>query len=78
MSRRQVALLVLLAAVAVFVGWLAWRSREPPRLPDDDTHRAFVSGRACLECHGPDGAVPQGPNHPPAEEDCLRCHASAR
>jgi cytochrome c553 len=74
MSRRQIVLIAALAVLAVFVVYLAMRTRQPPFLPTDEVHGAFTSGEACLACHGPDGTSPQSPNHP-VGRDCMRCHA---
>jgi len=68
-----VLLLAALAALAALIGWVALRSRQPPMLPADEAHAAFVSAEACLTCHGPGGPVPQGRNHP-LGNDCTRCH----
>jgi cytochrome c553 len=65
--------LAVIALAAGFVAWLAYATRQAPLLPDDDLHATFQSARACLGCHGPEGAVPQPPKHP-LGEDCLRCH----
>ncbi len=74
-SRKQGYLFALLAAGAALVVWVAVRTRQPPLLPRDDTHRTFESAAACLQCHGPDGPVPQKRGHP-LGRDCLRCHGS--
>jgi cytochrome c553 len=73
MNRRQWMILAAIGIVAAFIAWLAWSSRQPPLLPHDDAHATFESARACMGCHGPDGAVPQAPRHP-LGQDCLRCH----
>ena len=75
MSRKQWMILAAIGTVAAFVLWLALSSRQPPLLPDDDVHRTFESARACLDCHGSDGAVPKSAQHP-LGEDCLRCHGT--
>jgi hypothetical protein len=72
-SRRQVLALAALAALAALVVWIALRSRQPPMLPADDAHAAFVGAEACLACHGPGSPLPRGPNHPHGN-DCTRCH----
>lgn len=73
MSRRQMVLFAAVGALAAFVLWMALRTRQPPRLPADDAHAAFVSAETCLACHGPDGPSPQSRNHP-LGNDCTRCH----
>ena len=71
MKRTQVILLLCLFAVAGLVGWLAFFNRQPPMLPGDRDHAGPAD--ECLVCHGPDGGVPQNPNHP-IGNDCMRCH----
>lgn len=73
MSRKQIALLVVVALAAVAVFLLARSNRQPPLLPGDEEHAAFVSADACLQCHGPDGPYPRGRSHPVGRE-CLQCH----
>ena len=75
MTRAQRGLLVALAALALVVAFVALRTRKPPFLPADATHQSFESATTCLECHGPDGAVPRSKNHPLGNE-CMRCHAA--
>ena len=75
MNRKQRIILSFIAFAAAFIAWLAWSSRQPPLLPDDQTHATFVNATTCLECHGQDGAVPQTRQHP-LGEDCVRCHGS--
>ena len=75
MNRKQWIILSAIAFAAAFIAWLAWSSRQPPLLPDDDTHATFESAGNCLGCHGPEGPVPQAPKHP-LGEDCVRCHGS--
>jgi cytochrome c553 len=73
MNSKQWVILSVVAFAAAFIAWLAWSSRQPPLLPEDDAHASFVGAGACLECHGPEGAVPQSREHP-LGEDCVRCH----
>ena len=75
MSRRQIVLLAVLLLVALAVGWLALRTRQPPLLPTDAAHVEAADAPACLECHGPGGPSPRGPNHP-LGDDCRRCHGT--
>jgi len=75
MNRKQCVILAAIGIVGAFVAWLAWSSRQPPLLPQDDVHATFESARACLSCHRAGGAVPQSARHPLGEE-CLRCHGS--
>ena len=73
MTRTQYVAFAALAVLAAVIVVLGTRNRQPPLLPGDEPHRTFVSATDCRECHGPDGLLPQGPNHP-VGEDCLRCH----
>ncbi len=75
MRRTQIALFALLVAAAALVIAIASRTRQPPILPKDAEHARFDGAEACMTCHGPDGPVPHGRNHPPGL-DCLRCHGS--
>ena len=75
LSRTQRILFAVLIAVALLVVWLAYRTRQPPVLPADPNHRAFIDAETCLVCHGPDGPAPQSASHP-VGLDCLRCHGS--
>ncbi len=75
MNRKQGIILSVIVFAAAFIAWLAWSSRQPPLLPDDDAHATFVGAGTCLECHGPESAVPQSRQHP-LGEDCVRCHGS--
>jgi cytochrome c553 len=75
MNRRQWMILAAIGVVAAFVAWLAWSSRQPPLLPNDEIHRTVASAGVCMGCHGADGAVPQSPRHPLGQE-CFRCHGS--
>jgi len=72
MSRSKLVPLALLLLLAGVVVVLALRNRQAPLLPEGEEH-AFVSRDHCLTCHGPDGAMPRGVNHP-VDRDCLRCH----
>jgi len=74
-SRKQLMILAAMGAMAAFIAWLAWSSRQPPMLPDDDTHRTFLGARECLSCHCPEGPVPRSRQHP-LGDDCVRCHGS--
>jgi len=73
MKRSQGIVLVVLALAAAFVLWLSVKSRQPPLLPQDDTHAAWESAATCDTCHGADAAVPKPAKHP-LGFDCLRCH----
>lgn len=74
MSRAQKAAGIGLLIFALLVLWLALRNRHPPLLPADDAHASFADEASCLECHGPDGAIPRNEKHP-IGNDCMRCHA---
>ena len=73
MNRTQWILMASLLVVALGVGYLAMRNRQPPMLPLDADHKGSVNTITCLSCHGPDGSDPRGANHP-LGDDCLRCH----
>lgn len=73
MSRKQVVLLGVLAALVLAVVWLARSNRQPPFLPQDGDHASFDGAEPCLKCHGPDGPYPQSRSHPTGF-DCIRCH----
>jgi len=73
LNRTQKLLLVALALVAALIAWIATRTRQAPFIPSDADHAGTMSAAACLECHGPEGVLPQGRNHP-VELDCSRCH----
>lgn len=75
MRRVQVILFVLLGLAAAGIALLALRTRQPPLLPADRDHAAFLSAGRCLTCHGPGGVLPRSKNHP-LGDDCLRCHGS--
>lgn len=75
MGRGQKLLIAGLVLLAALIGLLVWRNRQPPFLPDDGDHRAFVAAEDCLVCHGPDGGFPQSRNHP-LGFDCTRCHGT--
>jgi hypothetical protein len=75
--RKKIVLLAMLAILAAFVGWLAWRTRQPPLLPRDAVHADAGASERCLTCHGPDGVLPRSKNHPPGD-DCFRCHGVSR
>ena len=75
MSRLQRILLAVLVVAGLLVAWLAYRTRQPPILPDDAEHRRFVNAETCMTCHGADGPAPRSSTHP-VGLDCLRCHGS--
>lgn len=75
MTRRQVVLLLALAALAAALIGLALRNPAPPWLPSDAEHASSVSADACLACHGPGGPSPQSASHP-VGRDCARCHVA--
>jgi hypothetical protein len=74
-NRKQWILVAAIVIAGAFVAWLAWSSRQPPLLPDDDVHRDGASGTTCLSCHGDGGPAPRSRNHP-LGDDCMRCHGS--
>jgi len=73
-NRTQKIALAVLIVVAVLIGWLASRTRQPPFLPQDVDHTT-ASLAACESCHGPDGVYFRGKNHP-LGRDCTRCHGT--
>ena len=75
MGRAQKLFLLGLLLLAVLIGILAWKNRQPPFLPDDAEHRGFVSAEDCLTCHSAEGVYPRGRNHPMGF-DCTRCHGT--
>lgn len=75
MRRLQIFLFTALAGLAALILVFALRNRQPPWLPADPEHDPSFGVSACLDCHGPEGAVPRSANHPNGL-DCLRCHAS--
>ena len=62
---------LLLAAGLILV--LALRNPQPPLLPADEFHLPASAAADCLVCHGADGELPRGQNHP-LGNDCSRCH----
>jgi len=46
---------------------------QPPRFPADADHLSAAGPERCLECHGPAGRKPRGPNHPQSNQ-CFGCH----
>ncbi len=74
MKPLQAALLAGVALLALLVGYLAMRTRQPPLLPPDVDHARFVTAESCLgACHGLAGSSPRGKNHTP-RLDCMDCH----
>ena len=43
-----------------------------PAIPADADHAVNQAAR-CLDCHGPAGRRPRGPNHP-LNDQCFNCH----
>lgn len=75
MKRVQWISLAALLLLGLAVGYLTFRNRQPPILPDDEEHGRTADLALCMTCHGPDQILPQSPNHP-LGNDCLRCHGS--
>ena len=73
MSRVQVVSLIAVLLLAGFIAVLALRNPQAPMLPADEEHARSYGAESCLECHGPDGVLPQSVNHP-IGADCHRCH----
>ena len=73
MNRQKWILLLVLAAVAAVVIWLAVGQRTPPFLPSDEEHAVFTGADDCLPCHDLEGPAARSINHP-VGRDCLRCH----
>jgi len=73
MKPVQRNLLIVLALLALTVGYFALTTRQAPMLPRDADHAPSARGQGCLDCHGPNGKNPRSKNHP-LGEDCFRCH----
>jgi len=73
MSRTQTIAFTAVLLLAVLIGVLALRNRQPPVLPADRDHARFINFDSCLSCHGPDGDIPYSDNHTP-RTDCMQCH----
>jgi len=73
MSRPQLLAIVAVLLLALGVGYLALRNRQPPLLPMDEEHARYPGAPPCMECHGPDSVFPKDENHP-LGDDCFRCH----
>ena len=73
-GRRTLRLLAFLLAAGTLTGWLVLYTlrNRPPSLPADADHRGG-GPQQCLECHGPAGRQPRGPNHP-LNDQCFNCH----
>ena len=74
-SRAQKLFLAVVMFMMLATGLLVWRNRQPPFLPDDEFHFGPRTAENCMTCHGPQGDLPQGRNHP-LGRDCGRCHGS--
>jgi hypothetical protein len=72
-NRTQWIALIVVAALAACMIYLAVRGRQPPLLPADEDHARFLSAEDCLICHDLNSDSPQGRNHP-LGNDCSRCH----
>ena len=74
MNRTQIiaigAVLLLVAVILV----LALGSRQPPVMPADEDHAAFLDAEVCMACH--DRESLQEVNHTP-RLDCVACHGWA-
>ncbi len=79
MPRRYLFLILGLAIFCVIFLMVAFK-RQAPVTPGDEIHRAIgesrEAGQECMQCHGPGGAKPRGPNHPFGEL-CGECHFRA-
>jgi hypothetical protein len=73
MKRAQLISFAAIAVLAILIGVLVLRNRQPPVLPLDDDH-VWRGAPGCEECHGPDG-IPRSRNHP-VGQDCTRCHGN--
>ncbi|RKZ12340.1 hypothetical protein DRQ53_14905 [bacterium] len=71
---RRTVFMVILAALAALVLYLALRNPQASLLPADETHAGMVIIQECMSCHGPDEGAPQGPNHPISRQ-CMSCHS---
>jgi hypothetical protein len=72
-KRTQILALGALAGLALLVLVLALRNPQPPVLPADADHLGVLDMEDCAGCHGPDGVLPRGKEHP-LGADCTRCH----
>ena len=73
MKTTKTILIGGIVVVAVLVGLLLSRQRQPPFFPPDATHARFINAETCLTCHGPGGSSQRDRNHPLGNE-CTRCH----
>jgi hypothetical protein len=69
---RLIAFLLAAGALTAFLVVYTIRNR-PPVLPADSDHRGSARPEQCLDCHGPAGKDPRGPNHP-LNDQCFNCH----
>jgi mono/diheme cytochrome c family protein len=69
---RLMAFLVVAGSLAAYFVAYTVRHRAPP-VPSDPDHARILAAPACLDCHGPDGGAPRGPNHP-LNDRCFDCH----
>ena len=74
-GRRRLRLIAFLLAAGALTGSLIVYTirNRPPLLPADTDHRGSGGPGQCLECHGPAGRNPRGPNHP-LNDQCFNCH----
>lgn len=73
--KQTIAFLVF---VALVVGLLfALSGERANRIPEDRNHAVWDRNDLCLDCHGPEGLLPRGPDHPP-KDDCIKCHKVKR
>ena len=74
-ARRSLRLIAFLLAAGALTGFLIVYTirNRPPLLPADTDHRGPGGPEQCLECHGPAGRNPRGPNHP-LNDQCFNCH----
>ena len=71
--KNTLIFLVFVLVVLAFLTLISGRRTPPPFIPQDSQHFALDDPKTCLECHGPDKAVPLKKSHPP-KRDCMKCH----
>jgi len=63
-------------AVVLFVSLLPTPRERNPLVPANETHRAIVSEKQCVQCHAAQGVQPLPARHP-KRQDCFKCHRRA-
>jgi hypothetical protein len=63
-------------AVVLFVSLLPTPRERNALVPANETHRAIVSEKQCVQCHAAQGEQPLPARHP-KRQDCFKCHRRA-